>query len=117
MASAGLNGPYRLCVEGIDLAIRKRSAGVFALGSIDAGGRFCLNRIGRTDDDLRPVLRNFIGSDVLFKYIFTDDNQAAFLKECELFHNFKPSGNFFHPVRPRGTKWSCPICHQSDSLD
>lgn len=110
MGSSGLVGPFQLCAEGIDVAVRKASPGVFALGCIDREGRFILNRVGRTDSDLRGALRNFIGSDALFKFTYLHDPRVAFEKECELFHKFHPNGNFLHPHSPPGSGWTCPYC-------
>ena len=110
MASSGLVGPFNLCVEGIDVAVRLRSPGVFALGNLDHMNRFQMNRVGRAGEDLRSSLRQLIGSDNLFKFAYTCNGQEAFEKECELFHRFRPGGNFFHPVRPEHTHWLCPFC-------
>ena len=110
MASSGLTGPFNLSFEGIEIAVRLRSPGVFALGHIDARNRFLMNRVGSADTDLRTSLRQFIGSDNLFKFAYACDGQEAFEKECELFHRFRPGSNFFHPVRPEHTQWLCPFC-------
>ena len=110
MGSANLNGPFRLSFEGISLAVRENTPGVFALGSLDAQGRFCLSRVGRSDDDLQCELRNLIGSETLFKFAHTRDAEEAFLKECELFHKFRPQSNILHPMRPIDSHATCPIC-------
>jgi hypothetical protein len=113
MLNSRLEGPFRLNVDGIDLAIRRRSAGTFALGGLDRQGRFCLSRVGRADHDLSQELRNFIGSESLFKFAYARDGIEAFLKECELFHRFRPQANFWHPTRPEGTRILCPYCLNS----
>ena len=106
----GLLGPYRLSFDGIDSAVARRSAGVYALGRTDRLGNFQVNHIGRSDDDVRSKLRDCIGSDVMFKFAFFGSAQAAFEKECELFHHFGPPGNRIHPGRRKGTRWECPCC-------
>ena len=68
MANTGLSGPYRLTFDAIDAAVTQISPGVFALGHADPGGRFCVNHVGRSDADIKVKLRDFIGSDSLFKY-------------------------------------------------
>jgi hypothetical protein len=110
MVNTGLAGPYRLTFDAIDAAVTERSAGVFALGRADAEGRFCVNHIGRSDADLKARLRDLIGSDSLFKYGYLPSSEAAFQKECELFHDVRPPRTLVHPGRPRGTSWECPRC-------
>ena len=76
--NTGLSGPYRLTFDATDAAITHSSPGVFALGYSDAGGRFCVNHVGRSDADLKVRLRDFIGSDSLFKYGYSPSSEAAF---------------------------------------
>ncbi|MBI1648783.1 hypothetical protein [Hyphomicrobium sulfonivorans] len=106
----GLLGPYRLSFEGIDGAVARRSAGVYALGRMDRMGNFQVRHIGRSDSDVASKLRECIGSDAMFKFTFFGTAQAAFEKECELFHDFSPPGNRIHPGRCKGTRWECPRC-------
>jgi hypothetical protein len=110
MINTGLAGPYRLTFDAIDAAVTETSAGVFALGRADAQGRFCVNHIGRSDGDLKAKLRDLIGSDCLFKYGYLPSSEAAFLKECELFHDVSPPRTLVHPGRPKGTSRECPRC-------
>lgn len=110
IGKTGLLGPYRLTFEGINDAIRRQSAGVYALGSNDRSGNFQVKHVGRSDADVRAKLRDCIGSDNMFKFRFFGSARAAFEKECELFHDFSPPGNRIHPGRPRGTNWECPRC-------
>ena len=109
-ARTGLLGPYRLTFDGINGAIARRSAGVYALGRNDPSGNFQVKHVGRSDSDIREGLRECIGSDTMFKFSFFGSAQAAFEKECELFHEFSPPGNRIHPSRSKGTKWECPRC-------
>ncbi len=105
-----LKGPFRLSVEGIDVAVNRNRPGVFALGSIDNFGRFSMSRIGRSDHDLHGELRQLIGSEVLFKFLHSRDAEAAFLEECRLFHKFQPPSNVIHPYRPANSRLTCPYC-------
>ncbi|CAN1724015.1 conserved protein of unknown function [Hyphomicrobium sp. 1Nfss2.1] len=109
-ANTGLLGPYRLSYDGINHAVARRTAGVFALGSTDPGGNFRVKHVGRSDSDVRSRLCECIGSDALFKVGFFASARAAFEKECELFHDFAPPSNRIHPSRPKGTTWECPRC-------
>ena len=106
MANTGLLGPYRLTFDAIDAAVTQTSPGVFALGHADPGGRFCVNHVGRSDADVKIKLRDFIGSDSLFKYGYFPSSEAAFQKECALFHDVRPPRNLVHPGRPKGTSWN-----------
>ena len=106
----GLRGPYFLTFDGINEAVARQSAGVYALGSNDPSGNFKVKHVGRSDADVRAKLRDCIGSDVMFKYCFYSSARAAFEKECELFHDFSPPGNRIHPGRAKGSNWECPRC-------
>jgi hypothetical protein len=110
MANTGLSGPYRLTFDAIDAAVTRSSPGVFALGHSDAGGRFCVNHVGRSDGDIKVRLRDFIGSDSLFKYGYCPSSEVAFQRECEIFHDVRPPRTLVHPGRPKGANWECPRC-------
>jgi hypothetical protein len=110
MTNTGLSGPYKLTFDAIDAAVTEVSPGVFALGHADKEGRFCVNHIGRSDADLKAGLRDYIGSDSLFKYGYFPSSEAAFRRECELFHDVQPPRTHVHPGRPKGTSWECPRC-------
>jgi hypothetical protein len=110
MANTGLSGPYRLTFDAIDVAVRQASPGVFALGHADPAGRFCVSYVGRADANVKLRLCDFIGSDSLFKYGYFPSSEAAFHKECELFHDIAPPRSLVHPGRPKGTSWACPRC-------
>lgn len=105
-----LDGPYKLGFDQINAMVNPDKAGVFALGYGAMGGVFYVNYIGRADDDLRSRLLDFIGSDVEFKFRVIATSKEAFVKECELFHDFRPPGNRLHPVRPPLSGWVCPRC-------
>lgn len=87
------------------------TAGVFVLGEIDREGRFCVKHTGRSDTNVAERLKQFIGSDSMFKFGYAPAPKAAFFKECEIFHDFNPPGNILHPGRSPGTDWECPRCH------
>ena len=116
MTKTGLQGPYRLSFDTIDTAVTRTLPGVYALGYADVQGRFCISHVGRSDDDVRTRLRDYIGSAALFKYGYYASSQTAFEKECELFHDISPPGNRLHPDRPKGTKWRCPRCQMFAAL-
>jgi hypothetical protein len=51
---------------------------------------------------------------LLFEFSYARSPEAAFKKECKLYHDLPALGNYSHPARPRGTTWQCPRC---DILD
>lgn len=110
MTGTRLEGPHRLIVDDIDAVIAGRSAGTFAIGHLDYKGRFVVQYVGRSDNDLRSQLKSKIGAEPYFKHLCFETARQAFEKECELFHAFQPPGNFLHPERPAGTDWKCPHC-------
>ena len=110
MTSTSLHGPYRLDYDGVTSAICDDAAGAFALGYEHRDGSFRITLVGSTEEGLRQRLLDRIGSDQLFKFSIFATAEQAFHKECELFHDFRPPQNRFHPVRPSGKKWQCPRC-------
>jgi hypothetical protein len=109
MASSGLNGPYTLTAANIDAVVTKISPGAYALGYSE-GDTFYIHRVGRSDNDLNKRLKDYVGDYNQFKYDYFPSAKAAFEKECNLYHDFKPKDNVNHPDRPNGSNWSCPRC-------
>lgn len=107
---SGLLGSFPLTFDGITLAVKRKAPGVFALGHTGPDGKFHVKHVGRSDTDVQEKLRDYIGSANLFKFGYFATAKAAFEKECELFHDFRPPGNRVHPDRPAGTTWECPRC-------
>jgi hypothetical protein len=110
MTSTGLRGPYALVYDVVDAEVADNHPGTYVLGYIDFQGRFCVNFVGSSPTDLRAKLKERIGTAQCFKFRHFVSDRAAFEKECELFHQFLPSGNFLHPDRPPNTTWRCPRC-------
>lgn len=110
MKNSGLTGPFKLTFEDIEVAVKQRAPGVYALGTRDLSGRFAIMSVGRSDVDVRERLRGCIGAGTHFKFDYFASEREAFEKECELFHEIKPPGNFLHPARPSGSTLRCPRC-------
>jgi hypothetical protein len=91
MVKTGLLGPYPLSYESINEIVVRRSPGTFALGYVDAGGRFRVRHVGRSDSDVAEKLLRYIGAESLFKFSYFETVKAAFEKECHLFHDFEPA--------------------------
>ena len=113
MPKSGLLGPYPLSYDSISEVVVRRSAGAFALGYVDAAGRFCVRHVGRSDTDVGEKLRRYIGAESQFKFSYFETVKAAFEKECHLFHDFQPPCNRIHPTRPEGTRLECPRCRET----
>jgi len=110
MPSTNLTGPFALTDSEINRTVTKVSPGAYALGPIDGSGVFHVHRVGRSDNDLNKRLRDYVGQHAYFKASYFSSPKAAFEKECNLFHDFRPAGNTLHPDRPNGSNWSCPRC-------
>src|SRR5208282_1148964 len=112
--STGLRGSFSLDAETVDAQVGKVSPGVFALGTKE-GKVFHVHYVGRSDVDVSAELKEYVGKYDRFKFDYTDpySSDAAFLKECRLYHNFRgPEGrldNQHHPSRPSDAV-SCPTC-------
>jgi hypothetical protein len=109
-AGSGLRGSFPLTNEAIDKEVKYISAGVFALGVLNEGGKFQMLFVGRSDTDVRRVLKTYVGKANRFKFELYDDPETAFIKECEIFHFMKPKANKTHPTRPATRAWKCPEC-------
>ena len=108
MPASGLLGPFSLTAEAIAAEIEPLSMGTYLLGRV-RGGRFFVRRVGRADRDLAAELTQCLGRYDAFKYRAYDSTRRAFEKECRLFHDFAPPETTAHPVRPKGTRFVCPV--------
>jgi hypothetical protein len=110
MPSLGMTGPFALTGEVICAFVTKRSPGNYALGYTNKDGCFCIQRVGRSDDDVNGRLQQCIGESKQFKFSFAASAKEAFEKECRNYHDFnKPTGNKIHPERPEGAEYNCPV--------
>jgi hypothetical protein len=112
LTGTGLRGPFALAADAIDEELVDQCPGAYALGFTDQLGRFAVTYVGSAGEDLKSKLRAHIGTATQFKFKHFADQRQAFEKECEMFHNFLPRGNFLHPSRPQGSDWMCPRCRR-----
>lgn len=110
LTDAGLQGPFQLSTDIVNDEVVEGRSGAYALGYIDNLGRFCITFVGSSPVDLNARLKEHIGTAQYFKFRHLPTDRIAFEKECELFHDFRPGGNFLHPMRPDGSDWTCPRC-------
>jgi hypothetical protein len=115
MPSTGLSGPYTLSGERILATVTSNgSPGAYALGDSRSDGTFVVRYVGRSDSDIAARLQDWVGSYKQFKFGYLSTAEAAFAKECNLYHDFGPEGldNTVHPAKPTGSKSKCPRCGQ-----
>lgn len=110
MTQRGLHGPYPLTDAAINSNVLGMGPGAYALGASGSFTGISVQRVGRSDVDLNGRLHNYVGEYSSFEYGFFDTPQAAFRKECELYHREKPADNIIHPDSPTGMALSCHIC-------
>lgn len=113
MAATGLHGPYSLTEDVIDEIVRGVGPGAYVLTRRETKPSFIVNYVGRSDGDLSARLKQWVGSKYShFKYGFLDNAKAAFLKECQIFHDFggiESLDNKVHPARVENTNWTCLV--------
>jgi len=116
MASLNMEGPYRLTKEKIDEVVTRKSPGNYGLGYV-RDDTFYVCYVGRSDDDVNERLKQWVGEKpnryTHFKFSYATSPKAAFEKECRNYHDFGESDkldNEYHPQRPEGTNWECPVC-------
>jgi hypothetical protein len=113
MATSGLHGPGELTEDDIDEIVLGVGPGAYVLGRKTSSG-FYIDYVGRSDTDLNDRLKKWVGTKYThFKYGFYDTAEAAFLKECHLYHDWGGGtanlDNKVHPARPKGSNAKCPI--------
>ena len=120
MPSLRMRGPYLLREDIIDAKVTEKSPGNYALGEFGRGGAFKVGYLGRSDSDINTKLKSWVtkeGADPLFKFSYATSAQAAFERECEQHHDFRPPGKHVHPVPPEGKKWRCTRCAGSKGTE
>jgi hypothetical protein len=109
MPSTGLDGPYTLSYLEIDKVVPKSTAGMFVLGRTREAA-FRVNLIGGHTANLHDTLYALVGKGhEQFKFLAMTDAREAWIKQCAIYHDFKPPGG--HP-EPAGDHpdWQCPLC-------
>jgi hypothetical protein len=109
MGTTGLYGNYDLTGPGILAAVSGHSPGVYALGKVE-NGTFYIHYVGRSDTDVSTRLQQHVTKWYPhFQFDYFGSAQAAFEKECQLYHDFSPPDNLVHPARPQNSTLSCPV--------
>lgn len=114
MAAPRLHGPFQLTETGIDAHVQTGTPGVYALG-YQRKTLFIVSYVARDDADVKSALRSHLaGPYRQFKLVYAVSARDAFLKECELYHDYTGLDNTRHPVPPRGTDLQCVRCQTAD---
>lgn len=113
---SGLHGPRPLTRANIGLIVGN-GPGAYALGPVQTPGVLTVNYVGRSDADLigRLGVHADAGHYSSFLYGFFDSAEAAYHKECALYHAFGETNldNVIHPAAPAGSRLRCahPRCN------
>ena len=109
----GISAAYPLTSPEVSARVSANAIGVYMLTRAESG-IFYVHYVGRSDDDLRRRLLQWVGGEYRgFQFEYHETVQAAFEKECSLYHEFAGPqgrlGNSSHPQRPFGDPWPCPV--------
>ena len=105
-------GPHPLTDDEINAHVSGSLAGAYALGFTVTDGVFDVDFVGRSAHDLRAKLlfhTPYRHPEFLFTYCRNDEE--AYDRECELYHEFHPRDNLVHPAAPLDSHLHCKICH------
>jgi hypothetical protein len=110
--NTGLEGPFSLSHDSINAIVNLTQPGTYVLGRTNANNAFIVEYVGRSDTDLNGRLHYWVDSYSMFKASYFPSAEAAYCKECEIYHMFggnQQLDNSIHPDRPDNTHWSCPV--------
>jgi hypothetical protein len=111
MASLEMRGPFELNVRTVDREVGRPGPGNFALGHLNQRGQFVVRRVGRSDENLKHTLKEWVGQYLRFKFSSALDAEVAYLKHCRTFHDFETKlDDTTHPEPPAGSTTPCPVC-------
>lgn len=111
MVSTDWTESFPLNTQTINTVVTKTSSGAYALGR-QIGYAFYVDYVGRSDTDLAERLKFWIGRYTHFQAGYYGSPLDAFIKECNLYHDFAGSlDNKVHPDRPNNSGWKCPRCY------
>jgi hypothetical protein len=107
---------HKLTKESINQNVPRKLSGVYRLDrtSSRAEEPFITDYVGRSDSDLNDQLQKHIGKYTWYWCEYSTSPKAAFERECEMYHDYKPRDNAPHPARPFGSGWKCPRCRVLD---
>jgi hypothetical protein len=105
------DGPYHLTPRALDSIVTRNAPGTFVLGQ-SVGDEFLVDFVGSSETDVNARLQSHIGKYRHFRFDYLPSGKAAFMRECELYHEYSPQDNKDHPSAAPGCDWTCPHCGQ-----
>lgn len=109
-----MEGPFELQRAKLDGLVTRTAPGTFILASEREGVEY----VGRSDDDVKAGIAEWLGEYEFFQFEYAETAEAAFERECDVWHRYGgPLGkldNLDHPARPAGAAWLCPRCSVFD---
>ncbi len=110
-----MEGLYSFSREDIRKDVAGGHIGNYALGSMNGHGGLTVEYVDRLDSDVKERLFQHIGEGYdVFKFSYALSKKAPFEKECKNCHEFgRERGNLnneYHPDKPEGVHWRCPVC-------
>jgi hypothetical protein len=115
MALAGLQGPFKLTAESVNITVTGKLPGAYVLGHTDEQGTFIVEYVGRSSDNVKKALQDhLVDGHRQFAFECYLSPKGAFEKECELHHDHMAVIGIPHPDRPEGSYWKCPRCNALD---
>jgi hypothetical protein len=104
-----LVGPVPLNAQSIGSNILPGMPGVYVLGEPHQQGGVAVRYVGRSDEDLAGRLKQQTGYYSHFVYDYAASAHDAFIKECEMYHEWQHLiPGQIHPARPQGSWSTCP---------
>jgi excinuclease UvrABC nuclease subunit len=106
-----MNGPYPMLQQTV-MGVVPTTVGAYVLGTSANRALY----VARTDNLRAGLLAHFAqhvhGAVVVERFWFAEapNTWAAYDLECQWYHQFSPTHNATHPIRPPGRAWGCPIC-------
>lgn len=100
-----LQGPF--AIDEVSVYVSGGAMGVYVLSSDGSEATY----VGRSDVDLqqRILQSTSEGGYIAFWFDYATSPMDAYRYECELYHEYSPPDNLFHPAVPENTSWRCPV--------
>lgn len=110
--NATFNGPWPFTEDNIKKHITKTSPGNYRLGSLNVKKKnLTVEYVGRSDVDVADRIADHLDEGYThFRYLYASSAKDAFEQECYDYHRFQCSANKYHPDKPDGTNYKCPVC-------
>ena len=117
--AAGMALPYELSdvfpltVAAIENAVKRVAGGVYVLDPPDPRTKAPIGFVGRSDTDVADGLhRHAKAGYTRFAFAYTKSPMDGYRRECQMWHDWKPSANPLHPTPPAGNAVRCLICNK-----